>query len=81
MISFSFIDFAKLVLTFILGIFQSLPGPAAAPTSMFNLGDKLDGMTLTTGAADAHPLWAFCSSREENDVITANVIRHILQVT
>jgi len=28
---------------------------------MFQPGDTIDGMSLTTGAKDAPPLWAFCS--------------------
>jgi hypothetical protein len=30
-------------------------------TAMLKPGDTIDGMSLTTGAKDAAPLWAFCS--------------------
>jgi hypothetical protein len=33
--------------------------------AMFKPGDSIDGMSLTTGAADAPPLWAFCSNSPE----------------
>jgi hypothetical protein len=35
--------------------------------SMLKPGDQIDGMILATGAADAPPLWAFCSPAPEND--------------
>src|SRR5688500_15775256 len=34
---------------------------------MFRPGDIIDGMSLTTGAAEAPPLWAFCSGSQESD--------------
>jgi hypothetical protein len=37
--------------------------------AMFKPGDTIDGMSLTTGAADAPPLWAFCSASQENNHI------------
>ena len=37
--------------------------------AMFKPGDSLSGMSLTTGAADAPPLWAFCSASQENSHI------------
>jgi hypothetical protein len=41
--------------------------------AMFRPGDSIDGMSLTTGAADAPPLWAFCSgSQESNHIKTFN---------
>lgn len=40
-------------------------GPAGGG-AMFRPGDNLGGMNLTTGAADAPPLWAFCSNPQEN---------------
>lgn len=39
-------------------------------SKMFKPGDTIDGMSLTTGAGDAPPLWAFCSPAEENPYIT-----------
>jgi hypothetical protein len=34
--------------------------------AMVNEADTADGLTLSTGAADAAPLWAFCSADQEN---------------
>ena len=33
----------------------------SAASTMIKPGDVIDGMSLTTGAKDAPPLWAFCS--------------------
>lgn len=33
----------------------------------FRPGDSINGMSLTTGAADAPPLWAFCSGSQEGE--------------
>jgi hypothetical protein len=38
-------------------------------------GDQIDGMILTTGAADAPPLWAFCSPTSENQHVTKTECR------
>jgi hypothetical protein len=62
MINFYFADFARFVLAFILAFLQP---DAAAHSSMVTVGDEIDGMTLTTGAADAPPLEAFCSNSPE----------------
>lgn len=40
----------------------------SAPTSTLKPGDRIDGMMLTTGATEAPPLWAFCSS-QDNDYV------------
>lgn len=37
--------------------------------AMVKAGDEINGMSLTTGAADAPPLWAFCSSSQESNHI------------
>lgn len=52
------------IFTFALSACQgtALPGGGA----MYRPGDTLSGMSLTTGAADAPPLWAFCSRSQEN---------------
>lgn len=34
--------------------------------AMVGSGDTISGMRLTTGAADAPPLWAYCSPSQEN---------------
>ena len=70
MIDFYFTDFARLVIAFVLAFLQT--DTAAAHTSMITVGDEIDGMTLTTGAADARPLWVFCSSEVDENVTTAN---------
>ena len=70
MINFYFSDFAKLVLAFILAFLQS--DAATAHTSMLTVGDEVDGMTLTTGAVDARPLWMFCASEVNKNITTAN---------
>lgn len=72
MIDFTFAGFAKTVLAFFLAASQSSANIASAHVSMLNLGDEIDGMTLTTDAADVPPLWAFCSSEVSNHVTTAN---------
>lgn len=45
------------------------------PNSMLRPGDQIDGMILTTGAADAPPLWAFCSPTPENQHVTKTECR------
>jgi hypothetical protein len=46
-------------LLLVLTACQSAGQPLSA--SVFKPGDTIDGMSLTTGAKDAAPLWAFCS--------------------
>src|SRR5687767_4692738 len=70
MINFYFSDFAKLVFAFVLAFLQS--DAATAHTSMLTVGDEIDGMILTTGAADARPLWAFCATEVSKNVTTAD---------
>lgn len=70
MINFYFADFAKLVLAFILAFLQS--DAATAHTSTITVGDEIDGMTLTNGAVDARPLWAFCATEVSKNVTTAD---------
>jgi hypothetical protein len=70
MINFYFSDFAKWVIAFVLAFLQS--DAAAAHTSMLTVGDELDGMTLTTGAADARPPWVFCATDVIENVTTAD---------
>jgi len=42
---------------------------------MLKPGDQIDGMVITTGVADAPPLWAFCSPAPENiDRFTVNCL-------
>lgn len=46
--------------------------PAAQPLSaaMLKPADTIDGMSLTTGAADALPLWAFCSTAQHSRIVS-----------
>jgi hypothetical protein len=69
-INFYFADFAKLIFAFLLALLQS--DVAAAPAAMITVGDEIDGMTLTTGAKDARPLWVFCASEVNQNVTAAN---------
>jgi hypothetical protein len=77
MINSFFIDLAKLIVAFILAFLQS--DAAAAHASMITVGDEIDGMTLTTGAADARPLWVFCASDVQESLTTAHC--HVPQVS
>ena len=72
MIRFSSGDFAKLVLMILPVLSLFFPAPASAHASLLNLGDDVDGMTLTNGAEDARPLWVFCATKERKQVTTAN---------
>lgn len=72
MIDFHFADLAKVVLTFLLALSQPSAKIASAHAAMLNSGDKISGMTLTKGAADARPLWLFCSSEVNHHLTTAN---------
>ena len=56
------IRFSKLLyvgLLFVLTACQS--AGQSQRSAIFQPGDTIDGMSLTTGAKDASPLWAFCS--------------------
>ena len=56
------IRFSKLLymgLVLVVTACQTAEQPISA--SIFRPGDTLDGMSLTTGARDAAPLWSFCS--------------------
>lgn len=58
-------------LLFMISACQAAGQPLSA--AMFRPGDTIDGMSLATGAADAPPLWAFCSgSQESNHIKTFN---------
>ena len=72
MMQFSVGNFAKLVLALLPLVVLFFPAPASAHASILNLGDDIDGMTLTNGAADARPLWVFCATKESDQVTTAN---------
>jgi len=55
-------------LLFMLTACQAMGQPVSS--AMFRPGDTIDGMSLTIGAADAPPLWAFCSPAHENLHVT-----------
>lgn len=65
MINFYFADFATLVLALFLAISLSVGEPDTAHASLLSLGDRINGMTLSKGTADAHSLWAFCFNAPE----------------
>jgi hypothetical protein len=68
MIPFHFSDLLNVILSFIFAAFQSSANISNAP--ILNLGEKINGMTLANGAADASPLWAFCASSQPSDHVT-----------
>lgn len=55
------------IISFGLLIFLSSCQAAGQPltAALYKPGDTLSGMSLATGAADAAPLWAFCSSSQQ----------------
>ena len=63
-------------LLFTLGLMMAVvmlayqPVSQSADDGMLKPGDEIDGMVLTTGVAEAAPLWAFCSPTLENDSVT-----------
>lgn len=52
---------------FLLSACQDAGQPLSAVLA--GSGDTISGMSLTTGAADAAPLWAYCSPSQENTPI------------
>jgi hypothetical protein len=68
----------RLVPFMIIGLLMTAVGLAcqsagqSMDNSMLKPGDEIDGMILSTGAVDAPPLWAFCSSQEANHVTAAS---------
>lgn len=51
------------------------------PNALLKPGDQIDGMIITTGAADAPPLWAFCSPAQENQHVTKTDCRVSLKIS
>jgi hypothetical protein len=72
MINSYFANLVKVVLAFLLALLVSEAQIVAAHTSMITVGDEIDGMILTKGAADARPLWVFCASEVSKNVTMAN---------
>ena len=68
MIPFHFSDLLNIILSFLFAAFQPSADISNAP--MLNLGEKINGVTLANGAADASPLWAFCASSQPSDHVT-----------
>ena len=67
MINFYFAGFAKLVLALFLALSPSNGKPVAAHASSLSLGDRINGMTLSKGADNAHSLWTFCFNSPEGE--------------
>lgn len=59
----------SLGLLFLIAACQAAGQPLSAGT--LGPGDALEGMNLATGAADAPPLWAFCSSAQAGGSVQA----------
>ena len=59
-----FVQVLSLGLLILMTACQSIGQPLHAAMSVPN--DSVNGMTLTTGAAEASPLWAYCSPSQEN---------------
>ena len=72
MINFYFADFAKLIFAFLVTLSQPSARIEPLHTAMLNAGEKIDGMTLTSGAADARPLWFYCSSEVSENITSAD---------
>jgi hypothetical protein len=72
MINFYFADIARIVFALVLAVLPPATQTVSAHAAMLSAGDEIDSMTLTIGAADARPLWVFCSSEERDNVTTAN---------
>jgi hypothetical protein len=52
----------KVLLLGLIFVLTACQAAGRSPTTeMFRPGDVIDGMSLTTGAKDAIPLWTFCS--------------------
>ena len=49
------------------------PAGLTPGNEMLRPGDVIDGMSLTTGAAEVPPLWAFCTSVEEEGNATTSI--------
>lgn len=59
------IHFSQLVLCGLLVLTTACQAAGQSfNATMFRPGDTLGGMTLTTGAQDAAPVWAFCSAAQ-----------------
>ena len=72
MINFYFADLAKLIFAFLLTLGQSSARMEPPRAAMLNAGEKIDGMTLTSGASDARPLWFYCASEVSDNITSAD---------
>ena len=72
MINFYFADLAKLIFAFLVALGQPSARIEPLHTDMLNAGEKINGMTLTSGAADARPLWFYCSSEVSQNITSAD---------
>ena len=67
------IRFCKLLGSFVLFLLAACQSNAQASSlSRLKPGDHVAGMTLTTGAVEAPPIWAFCSPQDNNHEMTSN---------
>lgn len=55
-IKFRFSNLVKVILPFLLALLQPHARTVSAHAAMIGVDDHIDGMLLTTGAADARPL-------------------------
>ena len=72
MINFYFADLAKLIFAFLVALSQPSARIEPPHAAMLNAGENIDGMTLTSGAADARPLWFYCSSKVSENIMSAD---------
>src|SRR5262245_14187068 len=79
MINLNIADLARALMALIIAFFSSSTQATPAHDAMLRQGDTIAGMTLTKGAAEAHPLWLFCSSNVSNNNTTANC--RVLQIS
>jgi hypothetical protein len=67
------IRFCKLLGSSVLFLLAACQSNAQASSlSRLKPGDHVAGMTLTTGAVEAPPIWAFCSPQDKNHEMTSN---------
>ena len=67
------IYFSRLLsITLLLMLIACQSKAQPVPISTLKPGDRIDGMLLTTGSTDTPPLWAFCSSQDNDHVKTSD---------
>jgi len=68
---------SSLVLFFLVACQSKVQSSSA---SMLKPGDHIGGMTLTTGATEAPPLWAFCSHQDNDHVSKCHIPSKVSKV-